>query len=98
MQRWCCEVCKTAKFDTYDEARQHEEYCRVIHINIGYEEGKKLGLDLMVDDEKEFYICHESAMNVLVRDIKSSVAKELLCLNSWDDMDDECLQNLREFG
>ena len=54
-QKWQCDLCKTALFDTYDEAIEHEQNCGV--INIRYEDGNNLGLTLVCnrkDDTRVF--------------------------------------------
>ena len=98
-QKWQCDLCKTALFDTYDEALEHEKNCGV--INIRYEEGKELGLTLVCNrknDNPSVSISPVSIIFTLANYINASVAKTLLCLSTWDDMDDSCIRNLRDFG
>jgi len=100
MQRWHCCVCKTAIFDTYDEALEHEQNCDRV-VDISYEEGKKLGITLVCnrkDDNSSVSICSKSVIFTVANYIYASVAKTVLCLNTWDDIDDDSLRNLREFG
>lgn len=90
-QKWQCEICKTALFDTYDETLEHEKNCGV--INIRYEEGKELGLTLVCNrknDNPSVSISSKSIIFTLANYINASVAKTLLSLNNWDDLDDSC--------
>jgi len=98
-QKCQCDICKTAIFDTYDEAMEHEQNCVVVSIR--YEDGKNLGLTLVrnrKDDNPSVSISPVSIIFTLANYINASVAKTLLCLNTWDDLDDSSIRNLREFG
>ena len=113
--QWQCDICNTAKFDTYDEALEHEQNCLGVNngealehdeqnyeviIDIGYEEGKILGFLLCYrnNNPSTIYLSPKSSVLTLSHYIKTSVARELLCLSTWDDIDDAFLHNLREFG